>query len=132
MTNDPAASYNVSVDCGAAYDYKVGLNYEGSMTCPGDSHGSLVYECPGRRERPICAYWDGSSYVQDPTCIVHTYDNYETVCVCNHLALEVNGGKIKITAFFVPFSSPIFFLLFTHICSSFVQVEKSLVEDISA
>lgn len=40
MTNDPEASYNVSVDCGTAAQFQVGLNSVGNMTCPGDSHGT--------------------------------------------------------------------------------------------
>ena len=88
MTNDPAASYNVSVDCGEARIHKVGINFLGNMTCPGDSRGRLVYECPSRRERPICAYWNGEAYIQDPMCIVESYTEDQTICICNQSSLE--------------------------------------------
>ena len=50
LTNDPLASYNVSVDCGDARTHVIGVNSLGNMTCPGDSRGYLSYECPSRRK----------------------------------------------------------------------------------
>jgi len=93
MTNDPDASYNVSVDCGHVRDHRIGINYLGNMTCPGDAYGKLVYECPGRVERPICSFWNGITYEQDPTCYVEAYSEYETVCICNQSSLPLTGKR---------------------------------------
>ena len=94
MTNDPLASYNVSVNCDAVRMHRVGVNYLGNMTCPGDAHGALQYQCPGRNERPICAFWDGEMYKEDPMCWVASYTPENTVCICNQSALSEDSRRI--------------------------------------
>lgn len=94
MTNDPLAAYNVSVDCGQVRFHRIGDNFLGNMTCPGDAYGQLKYQCPGREERPICAFWDGEKYRQDPMCWVEKYDADTTVCVCNQSTLSSSSGRV--------------------------------------